>query len=470
MVQWSTPDTLAISQPLPVSPRGFKSSLEIVVKALIQLELPATVLAKLPSGSSWLEDLKGYYQAVGPAVDIYLLTQRSLPEADWFTAVSVPNTYSLKGEYRLLVVAKSVGLMVLGHRQEASPSVSRERTSPSPVQGEDIEGSPKVNLSITLQPALLNQALATLRQILQSSLKENPHQPVLQSLINQWEERLRLPDQTHPALLETLLMQQSHHQEHLRQQVRQYRGQAMTASNLSSQNEALVNNLRLKDNFVNTVGQELRTPLSTIKTALPLLSSPNLKPTQRQRYLAMISRECDRQSRLINGVLDLLQLERSFATATPEAVSLFDVVPGVVSTYQPIAQEKGIRLAYTVPDTLPLVYCPESWVRQIVIHLLNNSIRHTEAGGEVWVTVQAEADGSIALNVKDSGIGIPPNELPRVFDHFFRGRQTSNDDEGAGLGLTIVQQLLLYCGGHIEVESQPKAGTHFKVKLPVDPR
>ena len=217
------------------------------------------------------------------------------------------------------------------------------------------------------------------------------------------------------------------------------------------------------------MGQELRSPLSSIKTALPLLASPILKPHQRQRYLDLIRQGCDRQNSLINGVLTLLQTEQSLATATPDAVNLFDVVPGVVSTYQPIAQEKGIRLAYTVPDTLAAVCCPDNWVRQIVIHLLNNSIRYTEQGGEIWVTVQSESSESkegLILNIKDTGSGILPTDLPHIFEHFYRGRQP-NQEEGAGLGLTIVQQLLLYCGGQISVESQPGTGTHVKVRLPV---
>lgn len=469
MVQWKAPDASAPSQPLQVSPRGFKSSLETVVDALIQLGFSTTILAKLPNGDSWLEDLYRYHQAVSPVPEIYLFNQRSTISADWFTALQVPTDCFVPGDYALVVLSDMANILVSGHREEAKPTADDPRSLVKATPDGEIDASPKLTLSITVQQAHVGAAVERFRSSVQAALQADLGQPFLTALDDSWDDRFAVSGTTHPALLDALLMQQSKHQERLRQQARLYRSQAMTASNLSTQNEVLVNNLRLKDDFVSTVGQELRTPLSTIKTALPLLSSPSSKPAQRQRYLDMISRECDRQSSLINGVLDLLQLEQSFASAIPEAVSLFDVVPGVVSTYQPLAQEKGIRLAYTVPDTLPLVYCPESWIRQIVIHLLNNSIRYTESGGEVWVTVQALHDDSVLLNVKDTGIGIPANELPRIFDHFYRGRQTLSEEEGAGLGLTIVQQLLLYCGGEIQVESQPKVGTHFKVKLPVDP-
>lgn len=469
MNQWDDQAPPAILPPLQVSPRGFKASLEAVINAMVQQGISATVLAQLPSGDSWLDDLKRYFQSVSPSPNIYLLSHQPLPEADWYQAILMPAAPAKPDTYCLIAVSAEVGIMVSGQRQRVFTSAAETVSQGVSVRvGEDIDGSPVVDLTITFQRALVHQVLETIRSTLRGAAA-GPQQSVLQPLLNDWDRVLQLPSGTHPAFIEVLLMQQSQQQEQLRQQAQLYRGQAMTASNLTTQNEVLVNTLRLKDDFVNTVGQELRTPISTIKTALPLLSSPSLKPAQRQRYLEMISRECDRQSSLINGVLDLLQLEQSFATATVEAVSLFEVVPGVVSIYQPIAQEKGVRLAYTVPDTLPPVYCPESWVRQIVIHLLSNSIRYTKAGGEVWVTAQADDSGSIALNVRDSGIGIPPNELPRIFDHFYRGKQANHEDDGAGLGLTIVKQLLLYCGGKVDVESQPGIGTHFKVHLPIDP-
>ncbi|MEO1210797.1 MAG: ATP-binding protein [Cyanobacteria bacterium J06638_20] len=463
MVQRKETPSYAPNISTQVSPRGFKANVEIVMKALMAQGISATILAKLPRGSSWVEDLRQYAQSCQPQPRIYLLN-RTLPRsADWFTPVLLPTDHPMQGEYELVVVADAVGLMLSGHRVDQLISV----VDTAGETADATETLPKVEFSISLETASMQRKLSQFQTIFQASLRDNPENTALSELVTHWDEQLQVPDYTSPALLNMLFMQQAKHQERVRNQARQYRREAMTASSLTTQNEALLNTLRLKDDFLNTVGQELRTPLSTIKTALPLLASPNLKPPQRQRYLDMISRECDRQSSLINGVLDLLQLERSLSIATPEAVKLFDIVPGVVSTYQPIAQEKGIRLAYTVPNNLPSVSCPESWVRQIVIHLLNNSIRYTESGGEVWVTVQEEDEDTLILNLKDTGAGIPANELPHIFEHFYRGRQTSQYEEGAGLGLTIVQQLLLYCGGRISVDSQPSVGSHFKVRLPI---
>ncbi len=454
-------------KPLRVAPRSFKRQLEVVLHALAHLRLRTTLFAKLPKGNSWLADLEHHSQTLGLSAAHLFLFQRehTATTAPWFTPVPIAEGDPMRGEYFLLAVADRVGVLVVGQRETATyddAAPSEEVSSPG-----EPESLPQVAYRITFQKPLIQQKLEALHPTLELSLAQNPSQPALQRLLAEWRDRTQVPEAPLPALMDVLLMQCGEDHDFLQQRARAFRRQAMTASSLSTQNEALLNTLRLKDDFLNTVGQELRTPLSTIKTALPLLSSPNLKPPQRQRYLDMISRECDRQVNLINGLLELLQIERSLPNTKPDPVNPFDVLPGVVSTYQPLAQEKGIRLAYTVPNSLPPVCCPEAWLRQIMIHLLNNSIRYTQPGGEVWVTAQVEDADTLSVQVRDTGVGISQQELPHIFNHFYRGRQANAEEEGVGLGLAIVQQLLLYCGGRISVESQPEVGSHFKVFLPL---
>jgi hypothetical protein len=224
--------------------------------------------------------------------------------------------------------------------------------------------------------------------------------------------------------------------------------------------------LRNKDELLKRVVQELRTPLTNMKTALKLLDSPQLKPAQRQRYMQLLNTECDRQISLMAGLQEIVQLESEPEPTALPLVQLAAIVPGVVSTYQPLAQEKGIQLGYTVPRDLPCVFCLETWLRQIVINLLHNSLKFTPTGGQVQVraTLQGEY---LQLGFSDTGIGIATHEIPRIFDSFYRGRSTTSDNNGAGLGLTIVQQLLLRCGGSISVTSRLGEGSNFKVLLPV---
>jgi histidine kinase (EC 2.7.13.3) len=167
-------------------------------------------------------------------------------------------------------------------------------------------------------------------------------------------------------------------------------------------------------------------------------------------------------------VLELVQLENMDDTAVTQPLRLSDVVPGIVSTYQPLAQEKGILLAYTVPQDLPAVSCTVPWLRQILINLLHNGIKFTPKGGRVWVLAKLQGD-YVQIEVRDTGIGIAAADIPKIFDRFYRVRQAGSgeDPSGAGLGLSIVQQLLLKCGGSISVKSKPGEGSTFNVMLPV---
>jgi hypothetical protein len=203
-----------------------------------------------------------------------------------------------------------------------------------------------------------------------------------------------------------------------------------------------------------------------MKTALRLIDTAQPKPTQRQLYMQLLHTECDRQNSLLTGLLDLVNLDSDPQPTIMPAVQIADIVPGIVSTYQPLAEEKGIQLGYTVLPNLPLVSCLESWLRQIIINLLHNSLKFTPIGGQVkvWTTLQGEY---VQLAFSDTGIGIADSELPKIFDSFYRGRSTIAEEIGAGLGLTIVQQLLLRCGGSISVTSKLGEGSQFKVLLPV---
>ena len=101
-----------------------------------------------------------------------------------------------------------------------------------------------------------------------------------------------------------------------------------------------------------------------------------------------------------------------------------------------------------------------------MIHLLNNSLKYTASGGQIWVTARS-ARAYAEIEIRDTGTGISQSDLPRIFDHFYRDRNRPPDEtEGAGLGLSIVQQLLLYCGGTVVARSQPDEGTTMVVRLP----
>ena len=224
--------------------------------------------------------------------------------------------------------------------------------------------------------------------------------------------------------------------------------------------------LGLRSNFLHNLVQELRSPITHMKTALSLLESKHVKGEQRQRYLQMLERECDRQNSVVSGLLALLQLDNS---VDPEIVYLEELVPGIVSTYQPLANEKQIQLGYTIPSHLPPVKCPRPWLRQMIVQLLNNSLQFTPAQGRVFVQASVKND-FIEIVINDTGIGIDPKEFNNIFDSFYRTRRVGDEPVvGAGLGLTIVQELVRHCNGTISVSSKPGKGSTFTISLPVIP-
>lgn len=496
----------SVAQPdcIQIKAKGLKTILRSVAEFLETYQVQANLFMKLPRGAVWQEDLRRYGQTLDDRHHIFQFVRTAeidsiatdLPEpmaplSDIDTAgateipVALPDDQCWRGDYFILVQAQAFAALVVAHRlQRLAPSALGEDHDLE-AHGEDglgsVERHPQVlpheataaqrsiylSVCASVHPVLIQELQALIQPVVEASAHTHP---TLTDLVWHWDQYCPPVNPASPAfltLVDRWLLWQLRLQEHLRQAMVIYRQQALDMSSLSSQNEVLIDTLRLKDEFLNTVGQELRTPLTTIKTALTLLESPHLKPTQRDRYRDMISHECDRQSALISGVLNLLQIETSANQIQLVPVRLDETVPPVVSTYQPLAEEKGVMLAYTIPNSLPKVACPEVWLRQIVIHLLSNSIKYTPSGGEVWVTARL-AEETVELEIRDTGIGIAANDLPRVFDYFYRGRNLPNDaTEGAGLGLSIVQQLLMLCGGTIVVSSQPDRGTTFLVRLPI---
>jgi signal transduction histidine kinase len=389
-------------------------------------------------------------------------------------SIQLPFENPLKGEFLVLVWSEQMTVLLAAKRSQINRSLSEAVTPTSELGEHGAEETPerKTPLIATclLEPQAVKQAVYRMAELVQKPQYQVLGDDLpLPELAQQWYQATQL-NLALPSSLEAAsiwLGKQVQRQEELWQRATSYRKQAELVNVLQLQNEELASTVRAKDEFLSTVGQQLRNPLTNMKTALSLLNSPQLKPPQRQRYMDLLTKECDRQGSLIGSLLDLVSLDQMAERKTLEPIRLGDVVPGVVSTYQPLSEEKGVRLAYTVPEDLPAVANLTPWLRQIVVNLLHNGIKFTPRGGQLWVRAKQQGD-YIQLEFKDTGIGIPVHEIPKIFDRFYRIRQAGSEDEaGAGLGLTIVQQLLLRCGGSISVKSRPGEGSIFNVLLPV---
>lgn len=445
---------------MQVSPVTFKALMSSLVDVLIDQDQAASIWVKLPKGDAWQTEFDRYVDRAAPAHQIYAFKNQreELPEtpagfesisysiaSPLTLSIALPPDSVLRREFFLLIWSKQFCALLVGHRAKTAPIRDGETLGST---DEETEKKQSLMAFFVIEPSVIQNAIAVLQPLVPKS------QP--------------LPDfeTFDPLLINQILTKHVQRQEELWQRASTHRRQAEMANLLQLQNEELLSSIRLKDDFLHNVGQELRTPLTNMKTALTLLNSPSLKPTQKQRYMDLLSRECDRQSSLITSLLDLVSLDQ-MAETTIQALSLADVVPGVVSTYQPLAEEKGVRLAYTVPENLPKITCLPTWLKQIVINLLHNSIKFTPRGGQVWVRAKQQGD-YIQLEFRDTGIGIAAGEIPKIFDRFYRIRQSVDEDMGgAGLGLTIVQKLLLHCGGSITVKSRVGEGSTFNVLLPI---
>jgi signal transduction histidine kinase len=163
-------------------------------------------------------------------------------------------------------------------------------------------------------------------------------------------------------------------------------------------------------------------------------------------------------------------METSYDSAALEAVNLNMLVEEVVTTYNIRAQSAGLSLVFTPGQTLPCVRGRGSDLIRMITNLLTNAISYTPAGQIMIRTYTSEAAHEICLEVEDTGIGISSEDMPHVFERFYRGRHVgSSNIPGTGLGLAITQEIVLWHNGQIEVESEPGKGSTFRIRLPISP-
>lgn len=268
---------------------------------------------------------------------------------------------------------------------------------------------------------------------------------------------------------------------------------------------------RLKDDFLSTISHELRTPIASIQMVLQTLallfvfdqeaeqdhdSQTELKYTnisegdrassqkgsfqQVREYFHILEKECQREAKLIDDLLDLTRLDAGTEPLMLVPVQLQNWLPYIAETFERQIAEHQQTLSFELPDNLPTLTTDRTILERIVIELLNNACKYTPLGGAITVSVNfSECQASnlaqcpiqtIQICVSNTGIEIPANELPHVFDKFYR--IPSNDPwryGGTGLGLALVKRMAEYLGGNIQVESQHNI-TCFRLELAIEER
>ncbi|MEL6350690.1 MAG: ATP-binding protein [Cyanobacteria bacterium J06627_28] len=461
--------SLASLQPPPaavsVDPRGFKTALQSFVQFLVTHQVQATLWLKLPKDDAWWQDIWQYgHQAAGST--IYTLGEQTGTPPESLAAslrpIPIEQTAELKREYLCVAVAENfVGVLLAARIAPGTPTPDKRTlnlySSITPRTVAAVSHGIKAVIESNL-PAELQEMSATDGKPTVGAGAGADRTIAGAAALSQWDRCFpeSLMNRVTMPLAETFLTWQVQFQEDLRSQLNEYR----SAQKNNKPSSALA---ATDADFLNQARQKLHAPLTTIKTALTLLGSNGLKLAQRERYLDMISAQCEHQEALINSITQLLQVQGTRSEPS-KTLMLSDLIPGIVSTYQPIAEERGIMLAYTVPADLSAVVCAECELKQVVIQLLQNGIQITPKGGRVWVAARTHSDKFVALTVQDSGCGIAKDDIDGLFEAF--SQTSGSDSKGAGLGLTLVKQLVTKMGGSISVDSTPNSGTTFTLLLP----
>ena len=236
---------------------------------------------------------------------------------------------------------------------------------------------------------------------------------------------------------------------------------------LHQTNQQLMHANKIKDHFVATMSHELRTPLNSIIGYSYILQEEmdgSLTPKQLES-VEKIKESGESLLAMINDILDLSKMEDGELKVYPYQFPVQQVIEAAVAVILPLAQEKALSLVVTPFDRSLLVYADPGRLRQLLVNLLSNAVKFTDAG-EVRISVTAK-DKEITLSVSDTGMGIPNEEIPYLFEKFYQiDSAKTRQYEGSGLGLAIVKQITEAMRGSIKVESELGKGSVFTVTLP----
>ncbi|RME37767.1 MAG: hybrid sensor histidine kinase/response regulator [Thermoflexia bacterium] len=220
--------------------------------------------------------------------------------------------------------------------------------------------------------------------------------------------------------------------------------------------------------FMLTLVHILRAPVAVLQNTLQLIRRGYIPPEEQPEILERAEARAGELLATLDDLLLLAHLKEGIGLSRAETVSLEEVLEGVLATLRPRAQRQEVALEVDVRDS-PRVRANPDHIRALLMHLLDNAIRYTPSGGRVTVSLRADPERGLAVGtVSDTGIGIPADEIPRIFEEFYRTEEGKRMQEtGTGLGLPIVRQVVEMYGGTMEVESEVGRGSTFRFTLPL---
>jgi signal transduction histidine kinase len=240
---------------------------------------------------------------------------------------------------------------------------------------------------------------------------------------------------------------------------------------LAAQAAVSIENARLfqQTDLIAEFMHELKTPLMAITAAGEILTRDRKElSTKQQELLEMVERETAHLSRMAQEFLDLARLESGRTHMAHETVDLPSLLTDTVQQQKPQAANRNISIKTVIPADLPTIQGDSNRLKQVFVNLTNNAIKYSDDNGQILIELKA-LNGEVAIEVADTGPGILPENLPHLFERFYRVPDAEGFTEGTGLGLTIAQRIIEEHGGRIEVESEIGKGSLFRCYLPVAP-
>lgn len=223
--------------------------------------------------------------------------------------------------------------------------------------------------------------------------------------------------------------------------------------------------------FVANVSHELRTPLTNIRSYTETLSDAagELPIETEKQFLGVISSESERMARIVTDLLTLSKLDYGRMDLRMTRFSLRDMLRNVANAMKFTAEDSGHELTVDAPDTLPRVVGDRERLEQVVVNILSNAVKYTPRGGHVRLSAQELSGKRVRIMVEDDGVGIPKEDVPRLFERFYRvDKARSREAGGTGLGLAIAKEIIEQHGGKISLASEYGAGTTVTITLPTD--
>ena len=225
---------------------------------------------------------------------------------------------------------------------------------------------------------------------------------------------------------------------------------------------------RMRSDFVANVSHELRTPLSILRGYIEtLIDDPKSSSEERRRILEVMERHSKRLGLLVDDLLMLAQLESADSNLQLSDVDLLKLFGDVAHDWKKKFAEKGLAVVVDLAPDLPMIRADEARLQEVLYNLLDNAVKYSRENGGVRLRAE-QGRGEIALSVSDDGVGIDKNDLPRIFERFYRADKARSPEgiRGTGLGLAIVKHIAQLHGGRVEAESELGKGATIRVILP----